>query len=323
MTNGTAPITVAIATYRRPPGLARAVDALLAGSTLPAEIVVVDQSEDDATAAVTAERAAAAPIPIRYIAQRAKGLSRSRNAGVAAATQDIVAVTDDDCVAHSQWVEVIARTITPSGGVDGIGGRVLPLGPDAAGLAAVSSRTSEQRRDYAGKVVPWVVGTGANFAVRKEWLVRVGGYDVRLGAGSRGGAGEDMDAFFRLLRAGAHLRYEPDAIIYHERQPIEQRARSRRSYGRGIGACCALWLREGDGFGGVALARWCEMRLGRLMRAVARRDTVTVREEVNVLRGTVAGVAYGFLVREPRSAQSAADDPVDGGAIGHSATSRG
>ena len=313
-------VTVAIATHERPAGLVRCLDALLSGSSLPAEVVIVDQSEGDRTAAAVADRAASAPIPIRYVHQNARGLSRSRNEAARAATQDLIAVTDDDCVPHEQRVEIVARTLEASSGIHGVGGRVLPLGPEVGGFAAVSTRASTERRDYTGKMVPWIVGTGANFAVRREWLERIGAYDVRLGAGSRGGAGEDMDVLYRLLRADARLRYEPDAIVYHERQPLAQRARSRGAYGRGIGACCGLWLREGDAFAAVALARWFGMRLGRLMRTTRSGGGLAAREEVDVLRGTLGGLAYGLLVRGARSTPEGPVDAAESTPSVHSAT---
>lgn len=302
-------VTVAIATRERPSALRRCLEAVLTGSMLPAEVLVVDQSAGDATSAVVSELAANTPVPVVHVRQRASGLSRSRNAALAHATRPILAVTDDDCVPDTRWVEVIARELTEPATADVVTGRVLPLGPEVEGLAAVSSRTSEVRRTYTGKVVPWVVGTGGNFAARRDWLTRVGAFDVRLGAGSPGASGEDMDVLHRLLRAGARVRYEPDAVVYHERQPLVQRGRSRWTYGHGMGACCALWVRNGDWYGGVVLLHWLAMRLGRFGRAIRTGDGRLAREEIDVLRGTASGIMYGLRVRGGRdeSALAAAE----------------
>ena len=317
--SGTAPITVGIATRSRPAQLGRCLDAVLGGTVLPDTVLVVDQSRDDDTAAVVSARAATAPVRVQCIRQLTEGLSRSRNVVVSHATTDIVAVTDDDCVPDVRWIEALARELGRDPTLHAVAGRVLPLGPEREGLVAVSSRTSEQRCDYVGKVEPWLVGTGANFAARTARLRTLGGYDVRLGVGSGGMAGEDMDMIHRLLRDGARIRFEPDAIVYHERQPIAQRERSRLTYGRGIGACCGLWAREGDPFAGVALVRWLGMRLGRFGRALKARDVQRAREEVDVLRGTATGLVYGLRV--PASADrvalraEASASPGDHGAI--------
>ena len=288
------PITVGIATRSRPAQLARCLDAVLGGTVLPAEVLVVDQSRDEATTAVVRQRAATSRVAVRCVRQLADGLSRSRNAVIGHATTNMVAVTDDDCVPDVHWVEVLARELEADSTLDAVAGRVLPLGPERDDLVAVSSRTSERRRDHVGEAPPWLVGTGANFAARTARLRALGAYDVRLGVGSAGRAGEDMDMIHRLLRDGARIRFEPDAIVYHERQPLAQRAKSRLTYGHGIGACCGLWAREGDPYAAVALARWVGMRLGTLARALRGGDRRRAREEVDVLRGTASGLVYGL-----------------------------
>ncbi|MFL6198014.1 MAG: glycosyltransferase family 2 protein [Thermoanaerobaculia bacterium] len=177
---------------------------------------------------------------------------------------------------------------------DAVTGPVLPLGPEAPGLYAVSSRTSASPADFTGRALPWLVGTGGNFAARREWLLRAGGFDERLGAGSPGGAGEDMDLLYRLLRAGARIHYEPRAVVFHERQPRERRLASRSAYGRGIGACCGLWLRERDLHALAVLGGWLRMRGAMAAGAVRRRQWGGVREELLVLGGTARGLVYGL-----------------------------
>lgn len=303
-----ADLTVAIATRERPAALLRCLDAILAGSVLPAEVLVVDQSVGNATADAVRHRAASAPVPVRHVRQPAQGLSRSRNAAFREAAHELIAVTDDDCVPDERWVEVLTREPRGEAPADAVTGRVLPLGPEVEGLFAVSSRTSDVRRDYVGPTVPWEVGTGGNFCVRRGWLARVGGYDVRLGAGSPGRAGEDMDVLHRLLDAGARIRYEPEAIVYHERQPAVQRAWSRFGYGHGIGACCGLWLRDRDAFALRVLGRWLVMRVARLTRSARARHGRLASEELDVLRGTFAGLGYGLRVGGSRDGSVARDD---------------
>src|SRR5205823_3380305 len=139
---------------------------------------------------------------------------------------------------------------------DAVAGRISPLGPDGPGLFMVSSRDSTARVDYRGKAVPWVVGSGGNFTVNRAWFGRVGPFDERLGVGTPGKAGEDMDLIHRLLHAGARIRYEPDAVMYHERQTRARRLATRWSYGFGMGAFCGIWLRHHDPYALYLLARW-------------------------------------------------------------------
>jgi len=281
-------VTVAVATLDRPDSLARCLDALAAGEAPPAEILVVDQGSDDRTRVVAEARGAV------WIRQERWGLAASRNLALSRASCPVVAVTDDDCVPSPGWVAALQRTFRSPDAPDAVTGPVLPLGPETPGLYAVSSRTRREPGEFQGRVLPWLVGTGANFALRREWIGRAGGYDDRLGAGSAGGAGEDMDLLYRLLRRGARIRYEPEALVYHERQPLERRLATRSSYGRGIGACCGLWLRGGDLHALGVLGRWLALRGALLARALRRGRWDSAREERLVLRGTLAGLLYGL-----------------------------
>jgi GT2 family glycosyltransferase len=288
-------ITVVIATAGRPEELGRCLDAIANGTARPREIVVVDQSADDRSEAVVRERAGRGAA-IRRVPQERLGLSASRNAGVSAASTSVVALTDDDCSPGEDWLAEISSAFSGTSPPQAVTGRVLPLGSDEGGYA-VSSRTSTEAAEYRGRQLPWLVGTGANMAVHRDWWDRIGGFDDRLGVGTRGAAGEDLDFLHRLLRAGAVVRYEPQAVVYHERQTKARRRGTRSSYGRGVGACCSAWLRDGDVSGLVILGHWVGMRGRLLAGATRRRDWDRVEEELLVLRGTAGGLAYGARLR--------------------------
>jgi hypothetical protein len=68
-------------------------------------------------------------------------------------------------------------------------------------------------------------------------------------------------------------------------------------YGYGAGACCALYLRQDDLYGLLLLGNWLWFRARRLAAAGARREWRMVREELLVLRGTLAGLLYGARLR--------------------------
>jgi cellulose synthase/poly-beta-1,6-N-acetylglucosamine synthase-like glycosyltransferase len=259
---------------------------------LPSEIVIVDQSDDDATCRIVQERRDL-PVKLVYVRQQQRGLSAARNEGVSHATCSIVAVTDDDCVPGPQWVAALLHAFSRPHPLDAVTGRVLPLGPERTGYFPVSSRGGARPAEFSGKVLPWQVGTGGNSAVRREWFRRIGLYDERLGVGSPGRAAEDTDLLYRLLRAGARIRYEPDALIYHERQPEAQRFRRRWSYGYGMGAFCGIWIRRRDGYALYMLARWL-LRVGRmLLLAIGQRDVMMARQRLLSIGGTLGGLVYG------------------------------
>jgi GT2 family glycosyltransferase len=285
------PISVAITTLGRPEALARCLASLAAGSALPAEVVVVDQSRD-AGAHPVVEAAEGLP-DVLHVAQDAIGLSLGQNTAVARTTHPVVAVLDDDCVADVDWIERVATVLAPEGPVDVVGGRVLPLDDDS-GLYAVSSRTSTTPRAFQDRSRPWDVGSGNNFAFRREWFDRVGGCDERLGPGAPGRGAADIDLFYRLLRAGARVRYEPSLLVYHERKTRSGRLARRVPYGFGMGAACLLWLRQRDRLAIRVLGNWLALRLRMLASAARQRRWLGVWEELLVLAGTARGIVYGL-----------------------------
>jgi GT2 family glycosyltransferase len=288
-----APITVAVAACDRPGPVARCLDAIARGETMPTQIVVVDQSRDGGVEAEV--RALVIPgVEVQYVRQPRLGLSASRNAALGAATQPVIAFTDDDCMPDRGWVAAVSAALAVREPPAAVAGRVLPLGEPSAGTFVVSPRGDDRPADYRVGAVPWAVGTGGNFAGSRAWLARVGGFDERLGAGSPGRAAEDADLIYRLLRAGGVVRYDPRAVVYHERQTEAQRLRSRWTYGFGIAAACALWTRRGDWSALRLLATWMAKQVALLARALVRRDGFLARQRTLSLRGGIRGLFYGL-----------------------------
>jgi glycosyltransferase involved in cell wall biosynthesis len=283
----------------RPSGLDRCLKALLSGDMLPAEIVIVDQSDDGSTHQLI-EGYQDYSIPLVYFHQRQRGLSASRNAAFTHARCPIVAVTDDDCVPAPGWVKAIQSAFASPISPDAVTGRVLPLGPDIAGLYATSSRSGVTARQFTGKVIPIFVGTGGNFAARREWIQRVNGFDERLGAGSPGKAAEDIDIFYRLLRAGARIWYEPQVLVYHQRQTEERYQASRYSYGFGMGAFCGIWFRRGDIYSLRILVYLVRNQSQSLLKALRYKEFRQAENRKRFLAGIAFGFRYGFNLYEPQ-----------------------
>jgi GT2 family glycosyltransferase len=289
-------VSVVIATLNRPEAIGHCLAALRSGSRLPAEIIVVDQSDDEQTRKVV-EQHCDRGTRVRYIHRERHGMSAAQNAGFAEATYPLIAVTDDDCQPDAEWIATLLRICTEAPELDALAGRVLPLPPEGNRTYPVASRTSVIRTDFSGKSLPWRVGSGNNFAVRREWLARVGGCDERLGPGTQGKGAADMDLFYRLLRSGARIRYEPDLLVYHERQSRSDRLARRPMYGHGMTAFCVINLRQGDLYSLYILWRWLWARCKRLAFALPRRDGRVIREQLLTLAGGLKGIVYGLHVK--------------------------
>lgn len=286
-------ISVVVPTIGRQDALARCLEALADGTARPAEVVVVDQGSGSSADAALAGRWAAR-LPLVHVIAERRGLSAARNVGLRASTGDVVAFTDDDCVPDERWVEALTAAFGADDAPAAVTGPMLPLADGAPDRVPVSSRTSLARAVYAGRALPWEVGTGGNTAVRRGWLERVGGYDERLGVGTRGRAGEDLDLFRRLLAAGATIAYEPSVLCRHEGKTVSERRARRFAYGVGAGAAFGRWLRDGDAWALVALVRWTALRV-----RLGLRPRATV-DELRLLAGTVAGFIDGVALRSWR-----------------------
>jgi GT2 family glycosyltransferase len=126
-----------------------------------------------------------------------------------------------------------------------------------------------------------------------------------------------MDLFYRLLRAGARIRYDPRCLVHHARATRQGRLARRAPYGHGIGAAVAIWLRERDAYALVILGRWLDLRLRRLLEGIFRRNRILVYEEALVLAGTARGLLFGARVDAARlsSYEPAASRPWDGSRV--------
>jgi hypothetical protein len=89
------------------------------------EVILVDDGSTDGTRAVAADFPA-----VRYLHQENLGLSAARNAGLHAATGEVVAYTDSDCVAHETWLLYLVQAMHAQG-VEAIGGPNVPPPSDS------------------------------------------------------------------------------------------------------------------------------------------------------------------------------------------------
>ena len=85
-------ISVIIPTYNREAFIGRALDSVLAQSRQPAEVIVVDDGSTDSTAVLLRQLYP----QVSYVYQENQGVSSARNAGIARARCDWLALLDSD-----------------------------------------------------------------------------------------------------------------------------------------------------------------------------------------------------------------------------------
>src|SRR4051794_3095632 len=100
-------VTVCIPTIR-PDTVADAIRSIRAQTHTDWELVVVGQGDEHILRAVV-ENAADGDPRLFYVHLTRKGLSIARNSALSRATGDVIAFTDDDCIAPPDWLaEVVA-----------------------------------------------------------------------------------------------------------------------------------------------------------------------------------------------------------------------
>jgi GT2 family glycosyltransferase len=255
-------VSVVVCTRNRASQLVACLDRL-AGLTYPRlEILVVDNAPtDDSTRDAVATVTARDP-RFRYVREPRPGLSRARNAGLAAATGRYLAYTDDDVAVDPGWIEGLLRGFGRAPGVGCVTGLVATA--DIAGAAeeyfdarAASWSTRCEpllfaldgpgSEDPLFPYSPGVFGTGANLAFDREMLVGLGAFDEALGAGTRTRGGEDLDIFVRVLRAGRAIAYEPAALVWHHHRADREALLGQMfGYGTGLSAFLTKCLLQRD-----------------------------------------------------------------------------
>jgi glycosyltransferase involved in cell wall biosynthesis len=274
------------------------------------EVIVVDSAShsDDA-------RRLAHSSGVRFLRCDLPGASRARNAGWRAAGNDIVAFVDDDVRVTPDWAAGVAAAFAAHPDVDFMTGTTdfLP-GEEFTSRPVAIKKDLEPQRFTAGARAD-LIGHGANLAVRRSALARVGGFDERLGPGTPLRAAEDLDLFDRLLAAGSDGRYEPAAAASH----AQWRTRAELlaldwGYGIGSGARVAKLLRV-DRPRAVVAARaffwgWGLYYVGRYARE--RRPFLTLTSLVRVIGG-VAGFARAVVTAPWRADPAACRPPPPAG----------
>jgi O-antigen biosynthesis protein len=246
-------LSVVIPTCRRHDKIADCVRSVLANDYPHLEVLIVDNAPADPRTRRVYEQQFAADLRVRYLREPRPGASRARNMGITFARGPIVVFTDDDVVADHGWLSAIAGTFAQDPCIACVTGPTLPLALDTpaqlwfeqyGGFARrVSPRVYQlHEADPPTRLYPYtagVLGGGSNLSVRVNMLSAIGGFDVRLGPGTRTRGGEDLDLVLRILRAGGHVGYQPRSLVRHAHRR-ELSALRRQVFGYGVGASAML-----------------------------------------------------------------------------------
>lgn len=225
------------------------------------EVIVVNDGSTDGTLAICRRYADR----IRILSQENKGLSAARNAGMDAATGDIVAYTDSDCVVDPDWLTYLAYRFVQDGFV-AVGGPNLPPPEDARTAACVAASpggpTHVLLDDEVAEHIP-----GCNMAFRKEVMREVGGFDPVFRA-----AGDDVDFCWRLQNQGYVIGFSPAAMVWHyRRNTVKAYLKQQMGYGK---AEAQLYFKHPYRFNLLGQSKWLGRIYGDLAHSLFSRRPV-------------------------------------------------
>jgi GT2 family glycosyltransferase len=190
-----------------------------------AELIVVNDGADPTTAAV-AHRHRATVIEL----SAPGGLNAGRNAAIAAARADLIVLIDDDIDAPPGWLQALLAGVARAPHADVFGGpirgRLEGGGPRSCGREGPPITTLDLGLTDRDVAVVW----GANMAIRRRAVQRVGGFDEALR-----GRGDEEDWERRYRAQGGIVRYVAGAGLDHRRSRADATLRKLASaaYGQG------------------------------------------------------------------------------------------
>jgi GT2 family glycosyltransferase len=193
--------------------LERCLDSILAGDTLPAEVVV---SDDSRRPEKTIELCGRFPV-VRYVPGPQRGLCANRNNAVVSCTSDYIGLLDDDAAVMPDFVGTAIRLIQTAPHRTVFTGDILeseearrlgPVNPTFLGHFGKTPRGEYQTVHLNCNLFP----RGAFVTARFDESI-VYGY-------------EDMDLCQQLLSAGYRIEYRPQLLNRHLPPPKSVAARA-------------------------------------------------------------------------------------------------
>jgi glycosyltransferase involved in cell wall biosynthesis len=206
-------VSAIICTRNRPDLIGRAVASVLDNDYAAFDLTVVDQSTDDATE--QALRPFAGDPRLHYHHIDRAGLSHAYNYGIRNTGAPLLAFTDDDCVAPRDWLSSIVAAFERHPDVGLIYGQTIAA-PELQAEDGTTPDLSFTSEEKIGKGHGFrVVGMGADFALRRGLIDRIGGFDEALGGGGPLASSQDFDFQYRVYQADAVCLLAPDVWVHH------------------------------------------------------------------------------------------------------------
>jgi GT2 family glycosyltransferase len=246
-------ISVVIPTARRKEQAIASVRAAVGAGYPRLEILVVDNFPPG-PAGDPVLRAEVEALGARYLVEPVTGVSVARNTGARTGRGELIAFLDENISVEPGWFDAVAEEFAADISVGCVTALVLPasLETDAEvlfeRLKGYSHTVRRQRlnretirEDPLFPLSMARYGPGSCTTWRRSAFEGLGGFDPLLGAGTPAMAGEDLDLFVRLARAGGTVVYTPHAVARHTHRADWLELREQmRGYGVGLSSMLLL-----------------------------------------------------------------------------------
>ncbi|HEY4450477.1 MAG TPA: glycosyltransferase [Solirubrobacteraceae bacterium] len=226
------PASIVIPTRDRLSYLEVALESIApAAAMLGVEVLVVDDAGESAPARRLVERFGA-----RYEPHpRPLGLNVARNTGVARSAGELVVFLDDDVRARPGWLAALLEAARAHTEVEVFTGPILARLEGPAPRSCGREQAPITTLDLGAHDTDTRFAWGANMAIRRSALTRLGPFDVSL---EQGGDEQEWQERLRAESPGARVRYVAGAAVEHRRAGADARLRAlcRGAYVRGRAA---------------------------------------------------------------------------------------
>ena len=226
------PASIVIPTRGRPSYLRVALASIVRQAEAKGvEVLVIDDAGPTREGRALAERFGARYEPH----SRPLGLNVARNTGLARSTGELVVFVDDDIEASPGWLTALLASAREQPDVEVFAGpvraRLEGRSPRGCGREPPPITTLQLGANDTDARYAW----GANMAIRRSALERVGEFDVSL---EHGGDEQEWQDRLRMLDPGARVLYVAGAPVDHRRTGADARLRAlmRAQYARGRAA---------------------------------------------------------------------------------------
>jgi GT2 family glycosyltransferase len=251
-----------MSTLGRTDDVVRFLNSLAVQSGFGCKIYLCDQNEDrrlEPIVSAWSER-----LSIRIV-RSDRGLSRGRNAALAAALADldpeaaqedcIVAFPDDDCWYPGDVLSKVSAVFSRRPEISGITARSV----NERGVPSATRSPGVPLELTPGNLFHGDMGISYCIFLRLAVVRKVGSFDETLGVGSGTpwGAGEESDYLLRAIRHGARLHYDPGIHIYHPDKTAVPDPSRLLAYARGHGRVLRL-----NGYSCITVAKDVFVALG-------------------------------------------------------------